>query len=274
LEWKFYWHLALLGLLTTLIQILTGFTGEDSIYGINLIFDQYSVFFKLFFVLFPSEFREYETILITIGLFNLIYVALAALAQRELRLFLAYLSLAQVGVLLIGFGSQRPEGVVGAVFQQLAMGLGLTGFGLFIGILNNRTGDYLISKDGKNLLGGLARKSPLLALVSALFICSLLGVPGLGGFIGQSLIMMGSYTIGMEVLLAFGISLLLLALGLFGVYSRVFFGSSDRELDDLSMRERAFLAPLVLLLLVLGVFPKPLLELVRPSIEALLGGLI
>lgn len=141
--------------------------------------------------------------------------------------------------------------------------------------LADRTGhsDFL-SEKGDCLFGGLATKAPAISLVAGIVIASLLGFPGSGGFVGYALVLIGSYSIHPLTMVVAGGSLLLASYYLFTMYRSVFLGKASKGVEDfidLTFRERAYMVPVVLGLLVFGVYPKPLIELIRPTILTLLS---
>lgn len=232
-------------------------------------------FTRLSYSLFPSAVAQYSHVIIVLGAVNALLGALTAIAQRELRLLLAFLCISHVGFLLMGIVSRDAAGLSGSVYQFLSVGLALAGFGLFVGIVTGRTGKTeFLDSDGNSVLGGLIKEAPLMGLLTGVVVSSLLCIPGVGGFVGQSLIMMGGYTVSPIFIFVIGIGLVVMTFGLFSVYRQVFLGvasESAEGIGDLTLRERSYLFPVVSMLLVLGVYPKPLLELIRPTVVNLLS---
>jgi NADH-quinone oxidoreductase subunit M len=235
------------------------------------------IFCRLSYMLFPDALQAHAGWIIFVGAMNLVLGAVCALSQKSLRSLLAFVSLSELGFLLIGIGSLNPAGVVGAVYQQLVLGMALAGFGLFSGILSERLGNEpFLTESGQRNLGGVAMKAPAIALFAGVFVASLLGIPGLGGFVGHSLLIIGSYALHPVIVLIGVFSILLATFYLFSMYRNIFLGTSAEgvgEFSDLSLRERAYLLPLVAGLLFCGIYPKPLLDLVRPTVMSLLSGI-
>ncbi len=234
------------------------------------------IFIRLAYSLFPETVAQSADAIVIVGAINLVLGGICAISQRGLKLLLAYVCLSEVGLILIGVGSLSAAGMVGAVYQQLALGLGIAGFGLFSGVLMSRTGESLFrAEDGTPTLGGGAVRAPMMALVAGLVVASLLGFPGSGGFVGHSLLMIGSYSLHPMAVVLACVALLLATYYLFTMYRLVFLGPEvekrGRALSDLTLREQAYLLPLVGLLVIFGLYPKPLLELVRPTVLALIG---
>ena len=235
------------------------------------------IFVRLGYSLFPETTSFSSQGIVIVGVLNLIMGGLCAIAQKGLRLLVAYICLSEVGLILIGIGSLNSAGMVGAVYQELALGLGMAGFGLFSGILVNRTGQsQFLDESGAAKLGGIATQAPMTALVAGVVIASLLGFPGLSGFVGHALLMIGSYSVHPAAVILAGASLLFATYYLFTMYRFVFLGKSSgfiQNFEDLSLWERSYLLPLVGCILLFGIYPKPLIELVRPTVLTLLSTL-
>lgn len=232
------------------------------------------IFYRLGYSLFPEQFLIYSPTIMIIGGINVLIGAFIAISQKKLGLTLAYLTITQMGFVLMGVGSLESVGVVGAVYQTLAAGLALAGFGLFAGMVVERTGHSEIQdKENSPLLGGAINQAPLMALVVGVVILSLIGMPAMGGFIGKSLIIMGGFAVHPLVIVVLAFGLIILTYGLFSFFRSVFLGEQPAGLkfNDLSIRERGYLIPLTGSLMVLGIYPKPLLDLVKPSVVALLS---
>jgi NADH-quinone oxidoreductase subunit M len=232
------------------------------------------IFVKLCYTLFPETLGEYVRWIQVVGLVNLLVCGISAVAQKDLRRLMAFLCLSEVGLIFLGVGSLSSIGIVGASYQQLVLGLGLAGFGLFTGIIENRVGhDRFADAEGKRVLGGLVSQAPTISLLSGVLMASLLGFPGLGGFVGHAMIVIGSYAIHPVVVILVGVAMLLGVYYLFNMYKLIFLGTAETNtvFADLNLRERAYLAPLILGLLLFGLYPKPFIEMVRPTVLTLLS---
>ena len=236
------------------------------------------VFVKLCYPLFPDTLGESVRWLQIIGILNLLVCGISALAQTELRTLIAFFCLSEIGLILLGVASLSSVGIVGATYQELVLGLGLAGFGLFTGIIEDRLGhDRFVDLDGKRVLGGLVWQAPAISMFSGILMGSLLGFPGLGGFVGRSMLVIGSYSIHPVFVVLISAALLLGVYCLFNMYKLVFLGTAEEGphsgsvFADLSLRERSYLVPLILALLLTGLYPKPFVEMVRPAVLTLLS---
>jgi NADH-quinone oxidoreductase subunit M len=233
------------------------------------------VFVRICYTLFPEVLLVAARPIVVVGIINLLFGGVCALAQNRLNLLLAYVCLSEVGFILIGVGSLNSAGVVGAVYQQLTLGLGLAGFGLCAGLITDRTGhSEFITAKGDSGFGGIAARAPSVAVVAGVVVASLLGVPGFGGFVGHALLTIGSFSVHPITVILTGGALMLATYYMFTMYRHVFLGKAGEAaagFTDLGMRERAYLLPLVAGLLAFGLYPKPLLDLVRPTVLTLLS---
>jgi NADH-quinone oxidoreductase subunit M len=234
------------------------------------------IFVRLSYSLFPETVAQTATGIVIVGAINLVMGGICATAQRGLRLLLAFVCISEVGLILMGVGSLNSAGVVGAIYQILALGLGLAGFGLFSDLMMNRTGTvFFLGEKGEVGFGGIATQAPGIALVAGAVIASLLGFPGFGGFVGHALLMVGTYSIHPIVVIFAGGALLLTTYFLFTMYRYVFLGRPSGKgvaaFPDLTIWERGYLIPLVGCLLAFGLYPRPLLDLVRPTVLTLLS---
>lgn len=235
------------------------------------------LFLKIFYLLFPNSSNYLSQVIVVVGGINLVMGAFCAIAQKGLSRLLAFIGLGQVGLVLVGVGSSTPAGIVGAVYHLFILGLSLAGFGLFSGVITDRMRDSVFLGDkNEPLLGGIAVKAPIISIVSGIIICSLLGFPGLSGFVSHSLIIIGSYAKHPSIVFLAIFTLLLSSFCLFSMYRHVFLGERSEnglEFLDLTLREKLYFLPIVGCLLFFGLYPKPLIELVRPAVLSLLSAI-
>lgn len=228
------------------------------------------IFARLSHQLFPAVFESAAPWISATGMICLLVGAVAILSQARLSSLLAHLVVIHLGLSLLGLGSRNPDALVGVVFHQVGIGVAVAALGLLFGSLAQRWKIEEASKDD----GGLMDRAPSAAAIMALSIGAFVGIPGLSGFVGESLIVMGSFVVRPATLLVVGLSLLLVTYSLFGVFRRVFLGPpADEAFDEANLpaRERGQLVPLVLVMLLLGFYPRPILDLIRPAAAQLLG---
>jgi NADH-quinone oxidoreductase subunit M len=212
----------------------------------------------------PDAARELHWLLAGLGVFGLLYGAVVALAQTNLRAMLAYASLSHVGLVLLGIAAFSLQGVQGAVLQLLNFTLVAGGAFLVTAFLQHRLGSTDIVA-----LGGAARTMPLLASFFLFFGLAGMGVPGTSGFPAELLIIVAALRTHTGAGLAALFAMVLGAAYFLHLYRRAFFGpvvhAAVAGAVDLRPRELALMLAFAALILGFGLFPAPLLDLIRPA---------
>jgi len=217
--------------------------------------------------LFPQASRTLAPLLLTLAVIGITYGALVACAQRDLKRLLAYSSLAQIGFIALGTFALNSQGLSGGVLQMVNHGLVIATLFILVGWLYERRGTWQIGS-----LKGLQSPAPVLAGVFTLAMLASIGVPGLNGFVGEFLILIGTFVAHRWWAVAATAGVVIAAVYLLWGYQQVFHGEpteADRTTRDLSVNERLIVAPLVILIVLLGVFPKPVLDRITPSVNRL-----
>lgn len=220
----------------------------------------------------PAAAQEFHWLLAGLGVFGLLYGALAAMAQTNLRAMLAYASLSHVGLVALGVASFTVQGVQGAVMQLLNFTLVAGGAFLLTALLRDRIGSTdLLS------LGGAARSMPLLASFFLFFGLAGMGVPGTSGFPAELLILLSALQTHPGAGLAALFGMVVGAAYFLNLYRRAFFGPVGNPVVaaavDLRPREVALMMAFAAVILAFGLWPAPLLDLIRPAAEAWVGRL-
>jgi NADH-quinone oxidoreductase subunit M len=220
----------------------------------------------------PTAAQELHWLLAALGVASILFGAAAALAQTNLRRMLGYASLSHVGLVVLGIASFNLQGVQGAVLQLLNFSIASGGLFLLVSYLHHRTG----STDVANL-GGAARTMPLLASFFLLYGLAGMGLPGTSGFPAELLILMSTFDHHAGAGLAALLGMIVGAAYFLSLYRRAFFGPttqpSIQQAADLRPREFWPALMFALLLIGFGLWPAPLLELIRPAAEAWLARL-
>src|SRR5580704_17609328 len=197
------------------------------------------------------------TILIVLSLVGIIYGALVCMMQKDMKKLIAYSSVSHLGFCTLGIFALTPQGLSGSVIQQINHGISTGALFLLIGVLYERRHTRLISE-----FGGLSTPMPNFAAVYMIATLSSLGLPLLNGFIGEFVILRGTYEVNIKYVAWAVTGIVLGAAYLLWLYQRVMFGPvtnpANEHLPDLNMREYATLIPLVLLAFWIGIYPKPL----------------
>jgi NADH-quinone oxidoreductase subunit M len=219
--------------------------------------------------LFPDTSVDAVPIMATLAVIGIIYGAVVAIVQPDLKKLVAYSSVSHLGFIVLGTFALTSGGLQGAVIQNLNHGLTTGALFLLVGMIYDRRHSKKIAD-----LGGLQKVTPMLAGFFLFMTFASIGLPGLNGFVGEFLVLIGSYpTLPVFVVVAaFGV--LLAAIYLLWAYERVFTGVPDKAenkvLKDLSPLEIGLLAPLAVLVVVIGLYPGFLLDKITPSTEAVL----
>jgi NADH-quinone oxidoreductase subunit M len=218
--------------------------------------------------LFPLALVDLRPVVMTLAVIGILYGSMLACTTPDLKRFVAYSSLAQMGFITLGVVSGSTIGTVGAVLLMFNHGVITIGFFLIIGFIEQRRGSIMIRD-----LQGLQGPAPILAALFTVVMLASIGLPGLSGFVSEYLILIGTFATHSwwAVVATFGV--VAAALYLLWAYQRVFHGRAvgpNAEIADATPKEQWVLVPIVVLIVVLGVFPKPVLDRITPSVEQLI----
>lgn len=226
-------------------------------------------FLRYNLTLFPDASRQYAPALAVLAIIGIIYGAMVAAVQKDLKSLVAYSSVSHMGFIVLGLFVFEQQAVSGAVLQMVNHGLSTGGLFLLVGILYERRHTRLIAE-----FGGIARSMPLFATFMLIIMLSSLGLPGLNGFIGEFLILLGTWGAERAYTIFAAVGVILAAVYLLWAYQRVMQGpvtdERNRALPDLSRRELALLAALVVLIVAIGVLPNFWLAPMQASVTNLI----
>jgi NADH-quinone oxidoreductase subunit M len=224
------------------------------------------------FALFPNASRQFAPIMITLAVIGIIYGALVAMVQPDVKRLVAYSSVSHMGFVVLGLFSFTEQGMQGALYQMLSHGVSTGALFLFVGMIYERRHTRMISD-----FGGLARPMPWFSALFVVAALSSIGLPFLNGFVGEFLIMLGAWTSSAVqhawiVTMLAGTGVIWAAVYMLWMLQRVVFGTKTSEvnagLSDLNARELGLVLPLLALMLFMGVYPGPFLNRSRASIQA------
>src|SRR3989441_4280146 len=224
------------------------------------------------FGLFPNAAKQFAPIMITLAVIGIIYGALVAMVQPDVKRLVAYSSVSHMGFVVLGLFSFTEEGMQGALYQMLSHGVSTGALFLIVGMIYERRHTRQISD-----FGGLARPMPWFSALFVIASLSSIGLPFLNGFVGEFLIMLGAWTSvavrhAWIVTMLAGTGVIWAAVYMLWMLQRVVFGTKTSEinakLSDLNWREAALILPLLFLMFFMGVYPSPFLNRSRDSIEA------
>ncbi|RLJ60303.1 NADH dehydrogenase subunit M [Litoreibacter meonggei] len=200
----------------------------------------------------------------------IIYTSLVALAQSDMKKLIAYSSVAHMGYVTMGIFAANQQGVDGAIFQMISHGFISGALFLCVGVIYDRMHTREI-----DAYGGLVNRMPAYALIFMFFTMANVGLPGTSGFVGEFLTLMGVFQVNTWVAMFATTGVILSAAYGLWLYRRVVMGDLIKEslksITDMTTRERAIFAPLVFMTILLGVYPALVLDLIGPSVEALVS---
>jgi NADH-quinone oxidoreductase subunit M len=215
-------------------------------------------FLRFSLPLLPEATRWAVPWMVALSIIGIVYAALVTLVQTDMKKLVAYSSVSHLGFVMLGMFALNPLGLEGSVLQMINHGLSTGGLFLLVGIVYERRHTRLIAD-----YGGLAHVMPIYAVVSLILFLASMGLPLLNGFIGEFMILQGAFSANRAWAYWAVSGIVLGAAYLLWLYQRVFWGNvthdENRHLTDLSARELATLAPLVVLCFWIGVYPKPFL---------------
>lgn len=221
--------------------------------------------------LFPEASVWAAPTLATLGVIGVVYGAIVATMQKDLKRLVAYSSVAHMGFIVLGIFAFTTQSLEGGVLQMVNHGLSTGALFLLVGMLYERRKTRAISE-----LSGIQSAAPIFAGVFTVAMLSSIGVPGLNGFVGEFLVLIGSYETRRWWTVIAATGVILAALYLLWAYQRVFHGeptADDEKTADLTLKEGLVLAPFLAGIVFLGIYPKPLLERIEPAVNNLISHL-
>jgi NADH-quinone oxidoreductase subunit M len=220
--------------------------------------------------LFPTAAREFAVAFMVLAVIGIIYGALVAMVQDDIKKLVAYSSVSHLGFVVLGLFSFNLLGATGSVLQMVNHGISTGALFLLVGMIYSRRHTRMIQD-----FGGIARVMPVFSVFFVIASLSSIGLPGLNGFVGEFTILAGAFNRSpiFGVLATSGV--VLSAVYMLWMLQRVLFGGEpskiNRSLRDLGVREWCVLVPLVVLMFGLGLYPKPILSKIVPSAQAWLN---
>jgi NADH-quinone oxidoreductase subunit M len=216
----------------------------------------------------PQASVAFAPFIYTLSVVAVVYTSFVALAQEDMKKLIAYSSVAHMGLVTIGIFTFNVQGIQGALFQMLSHGIVASALFLVVGVVYDRIHSREISR-----YGGLADRMPVYALVFMLFTFAANGLPGTSGFVGEILVIVGATQVNFWLALLGGLGMILGAAYMLYLYRRVVFGRLTkvdlRAILDLSPREIAVFAPLVVLTLWMGIYPSSFTNFFDASVAAM-----
>jgi NADH-quinone oxidoreductase subunit M len=216
--------------------------------------------------LFPNAAHEFTPVALVLAVMGIVYGAVMAFAQTDLKRLVAYTSVSHLGFVLLGIFSWNPLGLQGAVMTMICHGLSTGALFILVGALQERTHTRDMDR-----MGGLWTTVPRLSGTALFFALASLGLPGLGDFVGEFLVLLGSYQISVGITVVAALGILASTFYALRMVQRVFHGENTQrwQVPDLSPREALIVAPMIVALLWLGLYPQPVLNTFAPAMHNL-----
>jgi NADH-quinone oxidoreductase subunit M len=226
-------------------------------------------FLRFSLPMFPQASVDFAPLIYALSVVAIIYTSLVALVQEDMKKLIAYSSVAHMGFVTMGLFALTTQGVGGGIFQMLSHGIVSAALFLCVGVVYDRMHTREIAA-----YGGLVNRMPVYAFVFMVFTLANIGLPGTTGFIGEFLTMLGTFRVNNWVATLAAIGTILSAAYALWLYRKIIFGKLEKpslfNIKDLGWREVVILAPLVILTVVFGVYPKPVLDMSATSVTQLI----
>jgi len=227
-------------------------------------------FLRFSLPMFPVASDLLTPMVMWLSVIAIIYTSLVALVQDDMKKLIAYSSVAHMGYVTAGIFTANQQGIDGAIFQMISHGFVSGALFLCVGVIYDRMHTREI-----DAYGGLVNKMPAYALVFMLFTMANVGLPGTSGFVGEFLVLMGLFQYNTWIAMFATTGVILSACYALWLYRRVVWGDLIKEslksITDMTLRERAIFAPLIVMTILFGVYPAPILDIIGPSVEALVA---
>jgi len=218
--------------------------------------------------LFPEAAVWARPVFLTLATIGILWGAIAATMQTDLKRLVAYSSVAHLGFIVLGTFALTSQAITGGVLQNINHGVSTGALFLLVGMIYERRHTREIAK-----LKGLQKVAPVFAAAFMIVMLSSIGVPGLNGFVGEFLVLIGSFATARWWVVVAAVGVILAALYLLWAYQRVFHGEPDddnKSFRELRWKEGMLLLPFIAIIVFAGVYPKPMLDRIEPSVDKLL----
>jgi NADH-quinone oxidoreductase subunit M len=226
-------------------------------------------FLRFCLPLFPQASLHWAPLLFTLAVIGIIYGAWVSTVQPDIKKLVAYSSVSHLGFVVLGLFTLTMQGLVGGIIQMVNHGLSTGALFLMVGMIYERRHTRLIAD-----FGGLWKVIPAFSVLFLIVCLSSLGLPGLNGFVGEFLILVGTFQVHRLAAVFATTGIIFAAVYLLWMYQRVCFGEvtneANRRLSDLSAREWAVLLPVLLFIVWIGVYPTTFTTMTEPSVQALI----
>jgi NADH-quinone oxidoreductase subunit M len=224
-------------------------------------------FVRFLLPIVPNATMELMPWFMGMALVGVIYGALVAMIQKDMKKLVAYSSVSHLGLCMVGLFAMNPNGITGGIFQMINHGISTSALFLLVGIVYERRHTRLIAE-----YGGLAKTMPVYATIFMIMMMSSIGLPGLNGFIGELSILLGAFQAAPWLAVVASLGIILGAAYMLWLYQRAMFGpisEANAKMKDLSLREVGYFLPLVAAAFWIGLKPTPIMHILDKPVEKL-----
>ncbi len=222
--------------------------------------------------MFPEATQYFVPFMVTLSIVAIIYGAMVCLVQRDMKRLIAFSSVSHMGFIMLGMFALNMQGLQGSILQMINHGLSTGALFLIVGLIYDRIHSRMIAD-----MGGLSSVMPVYATLFAITMLSSIGLPGLNGFIGEFLILVGAFKVSWVWAVFAVTGIVLGAAYMLWLFQRTMFGTvvheSNKGLLDLNLREAMTLIPLVIMFFWIGLYPAPFLKAMEPSVQKVVARL-
>jgi NADH-quinone oxidoreductase subunit M len=226
-------------------------------------------FLRFSLPMFPEASQHLAPLIYALSVIAIIYTSLVALVQQDVKKLIAYSSVAHMGFVTMGIFAVTAQGISGGIFQMISHGIVSAALFLCVGVVYDRMHTREIAA-----YGGLVNRMPIYAFVFMVFALANVGLPGTSGFVGEFLTLIGTFRVNNWVATLATLGTILSACYMLWLYRKVVFGKLEKPnllwIKDIGLRETIILAPLVILTILIGVYPKPVLDFSAVSVSQLI----
>ncbi|MBK8788000.1 MAG: NADH-quinone oxidoreductase subunit M [Chitinophagaceae bacterium] len=217
---------------------------------------------------FPDAVTKFDNIVIGLSVIGMIYASLIAIRQDDLKRFVAYSSIAHIGLMCAAIFTKSEIGLQGVMIQMFSHGINIIGMWIVVDLIEKQTGTRKISE-----LGGIAHKAPVLTIFLVVIALANIALPLTNAFVGEFMMFSGLFTFNFWYAAVAGLSIILAAVYTLNMVQKVFYGEANsitEKIQEISLSQKLVLAFLVVLIFLFGVYPQPLFDLTKDSVAAIL----
>jgi NADH-quinone oxidoreductase subunit M len=217
---------------------------------------------------FPDAVTKFDNIVIGLSVIGMIYASLIAIKQDDLKRFVAYSSIAHIGLMCAAIFTKSEIGLQGVMIQMFSHGINIIGMWIVVDLIEKQTGTRKISE-----LGGIAHKAPVLTIFLVVIALANIALPLTNAFVGEFMMFSGLFKFNILYTAVAGLSIILAAVYTLNMVQKVFYGEANsitEKIQEISLNQKLVLAVLVILIFLFGVYPQPLIDITKDTVAAII----